>query len=72
MVCAIKYPLVRHFHREENPYDCVIEPGMVLCAESYMGPKGERDGVRLEQQVLVTDDGYELLLTYPWEQELLD
>ncbi len=37
-----------------------------------MGPKGERDGVKLEQQVLVADDGNELLLTYPWEQELLD
>ena len=45
---------------------------MVVCIESYMGPKGERDGVKLEQQVLITDDGYELLTTYPWEESLLD
>jgi len=37
-----------------------------------MGPQGERDGVKLEQQVLITADGYELLTTYPWEACLLD
>jgi Xaa-Pro aminopeptidase len=37
-----------------------------------MGPKGERDGVKLEQQVLVTDSGYELLTDYPWEASLLE
>ena len=45
---------------------------MVVCIESYMGPQGERDGVKLEQQVLITADGYELLTTYPWEACLLD
>ena len=45
---------------------------MVLCIESYMGPLGERDGVKLEQQVLVTEDGYELLTTFPYEESLLD
>ena len=44
---------------------------MVLCIESYMGAVGERDGVKLEQQVLVTDDGYELLSNYPFEEDLL-
>jgi Xaa-Pro aminopeptidase len=37
-----------------------------------MGPRGERDGVKLEQQVLVTDDGYELLTDFPYEESLLD
>jgi hypothetical protein len=27
--------------------------------------------VKLEQQVLVTDSGYELLTTFPFEEELL-
>ena len=44
---------------------------MVLTIESYMGPKGERDGVKLEEQVLVTEDGHELLSTYPFEEDLL-
>ena len=67
-----EYPLVRHLFRQENPYDCTLEAGMVICVESYMGPKGERDGVKLEQQVLVTDSGYELLTHYPWETSLLE
>jgi len=46
--------------------------GMVVCIESYMGPRGERDEVKLEQQVLITADGYELLTDYPYEESLLD
>ena len=37
-----------------------------------MGAAGERDGVKLEQQVLVTKEGIEPLSTYPWETELLE
>ena len=37
-----------------------------------MGAPGERDGVKLEQQILVTESGYELLSTFPLEAELLD
>ena len=40
--------------------------------ESYMGPKGERDGVKLEEQVLVTETGYEMLSSYPMEANLLE
>ena len=67
-----EYPMVKPLFREENPYDCTLEAGMVVCVESYMGPSGERDGVKLEQQVLITEDGYELLTTYPYEEALLD
>ena len=45
---------------------------MVLCVESYMGAVGERDGVKLEQQVLITEEGYELLTEFPYESELLE
>ena len=67
-----EYPQVKQPFRQENPYDCTLEPGMVVCIESYMGPSGERDGVKLEQQMLITEDGYELLTTYPYEEALLD
>jgi Xaa-Pro dipeptidase len=67
-----EYPQVKQLFRQENPYDCTLEAGMVVCIESYMGPVGERDGVKLEQQVLITEDGYELLTTYPYEEALLD
>ncbi len=67
-----EYPQARPLFRGENPYDCTLQAGMVVCIESYMGPQGERDGVKLEQQVLITDDGYELLTTFPYEESLLD
>ena len=67
-----EYPMVKPWFKGENPYDCELQAGMVVCIESYMGPKGERDGVKLEQQVLITDDGYEPLTQYPFEESLLD
>ena len=67
-----EYPQAKPLFRGVNPYDCTLQAGMVLCIESYMGPLGERDGVKLEQQVLVTEHGYELLTTFPYEESLLD
>lgn len=52
-------------------YDGVIEENMTLCVESYMGAKGGTEGVKLEQQVLVTKDGAVPLSTFPFEEELL-
>jgi Xaa-Pro dipeptidase len=67
-----EYPQAKPLFRGVNPYDCVLQAGMVVCIESYMGPEGERDGVKLEQQVLITETGYELLTTFPYEASLLD
>lgn len=52
-------------------YDGVVEPGMTLCVESYIGAEGGRQGVKLEEQVLVTDRGIEQLSKYPFEKGLL-
>jgi len=49
-------------------YDGVLEPDMVICVESYVGRVGGREGVKLEEQVLITDDGPELLSSYPSQQ----
>ena len=38
---------------------------MVFCVESYMGEVSGKEGMKLEQQILVTDDNPELLSTYP-------
>lgn len=67
-----EYPRVNPIFRGPNPYDGTLEAGMVICVESYVGAVGERDGVKLEQQVLVTEDGYEMLSAYPLEEDLLD
>lgn len=45
-------------------------PGMTICVESYIGAVGGREGVKLEQQVLITPSGYEILSTFPLESAL--
>jgi Xaa-Pro aminopeptidase len=52
-------------------FDGIFEPGMVICVESYCGTAGGREGVKLEQQVLVNDTGIEDLTSYPFEAGLL-
>jgi len=51
--------------------DREIKPGMVLCLECYAGRSGAPFGVKLEDQVLVTEGGAELLCTYPYDAKLL-
>ena len=45
---------------------------MTLCVESYIGEVGGDEGVKLEQQVLVTETGCELLTSFPFEDDLLE
>jgi Xaa-Pro aminopeptidase len=52
-------------------YDGELRPGMTICIESYVGEVGGDEGVKLEQQVLVTDKGLDLLSTFPFETDLL-
>jgi Xaa-Pro aminopeptidase len=67
-----EYPYLYHaMDFEEFGYDGVIEPGMTLCVESYIGEENGAEGVKLEQQVLITGDGQELLSTFPFESALL-
>jgi Xaa-Pro aminopeptidase len=51
--------------RQPNP-DRLIEAGMVLCAELYAGEVGARDGVKLGDVVVVTDDGVRVVAPYPF------
>lgn len=46
-------------------------PGMVLSMESYLGAGDGVEGVKLEEQVLITETGYERLSTFPYEEEML-
>lgn len=48
-----------------------IEPGMVVSVESYIGEKGGGEGVKLEEEVLVTENGPRLISRFPYEDELL-
>jgi Xaa-Pro aminopeptidase len=52
-------------------YDGMIEAGMTLCVESYIGEEDGDEGVKLEQQLLVTEGDPELLSSFPFEPALL-
>lgn len=52
-------------------YDGLLEAGMVMCVESYVGSKQGGSGVKLENQVLITENGPEVLTNYPFESKLL-
>ncbi len=53
-------------------HDGIVEPGMILCVESYAGAPGDREGVKLEQQILITDEGPELLSDLEFQESLLN
>ena len=55
----------------ENSFDGVLKPGMVMCVETYVGRYSGGPGVKLEEQVLITNNGHELLTSYPFESDLL-
>ena len=50
----------------------VIEPGMVLCVESYIGEVGGLEGVKLEDELVITDRGAERISRFPFDDQLLD
>lgn len=67
-----EYPYL--YHRRDFPaagYDGAIEPGMTLCVESYIGEAGGTQGVKLEQQCLITETGVQVLSRFPFESGLL-
>ena len=66
-----EWPCIFYPQDEAFMYDGVLEPGMTLCVESYVGEVGGREGVKLEQQILITEGGYELLSHFPFEDDLL-
>ncbi len=67
-----EYPyLYHHADFGASGYDGEIQPGMTLCVESYIGEQGGQEGVKLEQQLLVTETGTRLLSLFPFEETLL-
>ena len=52
-------------------FDYALEPGMTLCVEVCAGEVGGDFTIKLEDQVLITEDGYENLTTYPFDPALM-
>ena len=65
---ADEYPAIKYkLDYQERGYDGMFEPGMTLCVEAYIGSIHGGEGVKLEEQVLITDTGCEQLTSYPLE-----
>lgn len=61
-----EYPKIPLAHQwDAVGWDGHLEPGMVLTAESYVGRRSGGEGVKLEEQYLVTEAGPEKLSSYP-------
>jgi Xaa-Pro aminopeptidase len=65
-------PLIAHWG-DFDAYsgDGVLEPGMTVSVESYIGEVGGAQGVKLEEEVLITESGAEPISRYPFDERLL-
>lgn len=67
-----EYPSIRYEEDfDEDAFDYVVEPGMCFCVEVYVGEVGGREGIKLEDQVLVTETGYENMTKCPFDEKLM-
>jgi len=58
-------------HWVEGAFDVALEPGMVMCVEALVSPEGGDFSIKLEEQVLITESGFENLTTYPFDPALM-
>jgi Xaa-Pro aminopeptidase len=66
-----EWPLVAYPDQMvEGAFDYELEPGMVLCVEALVSPEGGDFSIKLEDQVLITETGYENLTSYPFDPAL--
>ena len=63
---GVEYPFVLYPEdADDGAYDGRFEANMIVCVESYVGALDGPDGVKLEQPVLITDKGPEVLCGLP-------
>ncbi|MEL6597531.1 MAG: dimethylsulfonioproprionate lyase DddP [Pseudomonadota bacterium] len=67
-----EWPLIAYPDKfVEGAFEYHLEPGMVLCVEALVGEEGSDFMIKLEDQVLVTEDGFENLTKYPFDPRLM-
>jgi Xaa-Pro aminopeptidase len=68
-----EFPNIPHaIAGEPYPLQGAVEPDMVLCIESYVGSAKSGQGVKLEDQLLITENGAERMSSIvPFDERLL-
>ena len=67
-----EWPLVAYPDQMvDGAFDYELEVGMTLCVEALISPEGGDFSIKLEDQVLITEDGYENLSRYPYDPRLM-
>lgn len=66
-----EYPCIRYPEDVEAlGCDDVLRPGQVFSVEAYVGAEGASQGIKLEDMLLITETGNELLTHYPFDAQL--
>ncbi len=67
-----EWPLVAYPDKYvEGAFDHELQPGMAICVEALVGEVGGDFSIKLEDQVIITEDGYENLTKYPFDHRLM-
>jgi Xaa-Pro aminopeptidase len=67
-----EWPLVAYPDQAvPGAFDYPLVPGMVLCVEALVSPEGGDFSIKLEDQVLITETGFENLTHYPFDPVLM-
>ena len=67
-----EWPLVAYPDKMvPGAFDYELQVGQCLCVEVLASPEGGDFSIKLEDQVVITEDGYENLSKYPWDAALM-
>ena len=67
-----EWPLVSYPDKYvEGAFEHHIEVGMAICVEALVSPEGGDFSIKLEDQVLITETGFENLTKYPFDAKLM-
>ena len=68
-----EFPLITYPEDyEEGAFDYVLQPGMTLCVEALISRENGNFSIKLEDQLLVTESGFENLTSYPFDEQFLN
>ena len=65
-----EWPFIKYPNKDysNGDFNSIFEENMTICVESYIGEVGGKEGIKLEDQYLVTNNGLELFSSIPLEQ----